>query len=56
MQAEPYLDSVLGVGLDSAELGWPPVLFKGVYKHARALGLHRVAHAGTWLRRTHRVL
>lgn len=37
---------LLGVGLDSAELGYPPRLFEGVFRRARELGLHCVAHAG----------
>ena len=37
---------LLGVGLDSAEVGYPPSLFTAVYDRARELGLHTVAHAG----------
>jgi adenosine deaminase len=37
---------VLGIGLDSAEVGFPPSLFAEVFEHARAVGLRRVAHAG----------
>jgi len=37
---------LIGVGLDSAEAGYPPELFTEVYAQARSLGLHRVAHAG----------
>ncbi|MFF7328830.1 adenosine deaminase [Streptomyces sp. NPDC090306] len=44
--AEPYLDRIVGVGLDSAEVGHPPVKFQEVYAAAAALGLRRVAHAG----------
>jgi len=41
------LDAPLtGVGLDSAEVGHPPSLFVDVFARARALGLHRIAHAG----------
>lgn len=36
----------MGVGLDSAEVGFPPSLFAEVYRDARALGLRLVAHAG----------
>jgi adenosine deaminase len=39
-------ERLLGVGLDSAEVGYPPSLFEGVYARARAAGLHVVAHAG----------
>ncbi|MDJ0324301.1 adenosine deaminase [Cryobacterium sp. PH31-AA6] len=35
-----------GIGLDSAEVGYPPELFTEVFKLARANGLHLVAHAG----------
>ncbi|WP_353816177.1 adenosine deaminase [Agromyces sp. SYSU T00266] len=35
-----------GIGLDSAEVGYPPSLFVDVYRTARAAGLHVVAHAG----------
>jgi adenosine deaminase len=39
-------DAIIGVGLDSAEVGYPPEKFKDVYARARAEGLHAVAHAG----------
>lgn len=45
-QAEPYLDQIVGVGLDSSELGHPPSKFKGVFAAARAQGLKLTAHAG----------
>lgn len=45
-----YADQFLGVGLDSAEVGYPPGDFAGdfagVFAAARELGLHDVAHAG----------
>jgi adenosine deaminase len=44
--AIPFLDQFIGVGLDSAEVGFPPSLFTEVFARAGALGLHRVAHAG----------
>ncbi|MER5182132.1 adenosine deaminase [Streptomyces sp. NPDC002896] len=44
--AKPYLNRIVGVGLDSAEVGHPPVKFREVYEAAAALGLRRVAHAG----------
>lgn len=44
--AEPHLEGVVGVGLDSAETGRPPELFLEAFERARALGLHTVAHAG----------
>ena len=37
---------LLGVGLDSTEVGNPPSKFAEVYARARVLGLHTVAHAG----------
>ena len=37
---------LLGIGLDSAEVGYPPGLFSNVYDRARAAGLHLIAHAG----------
>ncbi|WP_020108246.1 adenosine deaminase [Nocardia sp. 348MFTsu5.1] len=37
---------MLGIGLDSAEVGYPPSKFVDVYAKARAEGLHLVAHAG----------
>jgi adenosine deaminase len=44
--AEPYLDRIAGVGLDSSEVGHPPSKFAGVFKAARERGLKLVAHAG----------
>ena len=37
---------LLGVGLDSSEVGFPPEDFEGVFDLARDEGLHLVAHAG----------
>ncbi len=45
-QAEPYLDKILGVGLDSSELGHPPSKFERVFEKARKMGLKSFAHAG----------
>ncbi|WP_406727608.1 adenosine deaminase [Streptomyces sp. GD-15H] len=44
--AKPHLDRIIGIGLDSAEVGHPPAKFREVYEAAAALGLRRVAHAG----------
>ncbi|KKC26205.1 adenosine deaminase [Sphingomonas sp. SRS2] len=44
--AEPWLDRIAGVGLDSSELGHPPSKFAGVFARAGEMGLRRVAHAG----------
>ena len=45
-EALHYRDWILAVGLDSSEVGHPPVKFKHVYKRARESGLLAVAHAG----------
>jgi adenosine deaminase len=45
-QAHPHLNKLIGVGLDSSEVGHPPEKFARVYAKARELGLHAVAHAG----------
>lgn len=45
-QAEPYIDRLLGVGLDSSEKGHPPAKFQRVFDAAGKAGLRRVAHAG----------
>ena len=37
---------IIGIGLDSAELGNPPVGFTVLYERARSAGLKLVAHAG----------
>jgi len=44
--ALPWREHFIGVGLDSSERGHPPEKFARVFAHARALGLHAVAHAG----------
>jgi adenosine deaminase len=44
--AKPYLNDIIGVGLDSSEDGHPPEKFARVFAMARELGLHVVAHAG----------
>ncbi len=44
--ALPFRDRIAGVGLDSAERGRPPGVFREVFARAKAVGLHRVAHAG----------
>lgn len=44
--ARPYLDRIVAVGLDSAEVGHPAEDFAEVFDRARELGLHVVAHAG----------
>ena len=44
--AEPWLDRIAGVGLDSSEVGHPPSKFARVFAAAGERGLKRVAHAG----------
>ena len=45
-QALPYKDRIIGIGLDSSEVGHPPSKFKNVFRRARQEGLLLVAHAG----------
>jgi len=44
--AEPWMEDIHGVGLDSSEMGFPPSLFAGVFARSAELGLKKVAHAG----------
>ncbi|MGK2911066.1 MAG: adenosine deaminase [Sphingobium sp.] len=44
--AEPWLDRITAVGLDSSEVGHPPEKFARVFAAAAAKGLRLVAHAG----------
>jgi adenosine deaminase len=44
-QAEPFFDRLIGVGLDSSEVGNPPEWFAEAFRLAREGGLHAVAHA-----------
>lgn len=46
MDALPFREHFIGVGLDSGERGNPPEKFARVFARAAELGLHRVAHAG----------
>lgn len=45
-QAEPWLDRLIGVGLDSSEVGNPPSKFARVFAAAGDAGLMLCAHAG----------
>ena len=45
-QALPHRDKVIGIGLDSGEVGNPPEKFARVFARCRQLGFHLVAHAG----------
>jgi adenosine deaminase len=45
-QAMPFRDKLIGIGLDSGEVGNPPEKFTRVFARCRELGFHLVAHAG----------
>jgi adenine deaminase len=45
-QALPYRDKIMGIGLDSGEVGNPPEKFARVFARCRTLGFRLVAHAG----------
>jgi len=45
-QSLPYKDDIVGIGLDSSELGNPPKKFEEVFKKAKEYGYKLVAHAG----------
>ncbi|HEX9879690.1 MAG TPA: adenosine deaminase, partial [Candidatus Binatia bacterium] len=45
-QALPFKDGIVGVGLDSSEVGHPPEKFTEVFDKAREEGFLTVAHAG----------
>jgi adenosine deaminase len=42
----PFRERIVGVGLDSSEVGNPPEKFEAVFEEAREHGLLTVAHAG----------
>ncbi|WP_428025576.1 adenosine deaminase [Arcobacter sp.] len=42
----PFKDKIIGIGLDSSELGHPPSKFKEVFRKAKEEGFKLVAHAG----------
>ena len=44
--AGPWLERLVGVGLDSSEVGHPPAKFEKVFARICDMGLKRVAHAG----------
>lgn len=44
--ALPYRSWILGIGLDSSEMGHPPSKFTQAFEWAKAQGWHVVAHAG----------
>ena len=45
-QALPYKQWIVGVGLDSSEVGHPPENFEAVFEEAGRHGFRKVAHAG----------
>ena len=45
-QALPFRDKIMGIGLDSGEVGNPPEKFSRVFSRCRELGFRLVAHAG----------
>jgi adenine deaminase len=45
-QALRHKDKIIGIGLDSSEVGHPPSKFKNVFRRAREEGFLLVAHAG----------
>ena len=45
-EALPYKSYFIGIGLDSSELGHPPVKFRRLFERAKAEGLKTLAHAG----------
>ena len=45
-QARPHRQRIVGVGLDSSEIEFPPELFTDVFDRAIQMGFKTVAHAG----------
>jgi adenine deaminase len=45
-QSKPWHDRILGVGLDSSEMGHPPSKFERVFAAAHGMGLKSFAHGG----------
>ncbi len=45
-EAEPWLERLTGVGLDSSEVGHPPTKFARLFRRAREMGLKLCCHAG----------
>ena len=46
LTALPFKEWIVAVGLDSSEVGYPPINFKAVFGRAREHGFLTVAHAG----------
>jgi adenosine deaminase len=45
-QAIPFKNHIIGVGLDSSEVGYPPEIFQAVFERSLEEGFLTVAHAG----------
>lgn len=45
-EAMEFKDDIIGIGLDSSEIGNPPSKFENVFKKAKEYGFKLVAHAG----------
>lgn len=45
-EALPYKEHIIGIGLDSSEVGHPPRKFQEVFEKAKEEGFYLVAHAG----------
>ena len=45
-ELEPYYDKIVGIGLASSEVGFPPENFRTLFDRAREANLRTVAHAG----------
>ncbi|MBW1860046.1 MAG: adenosine deaminase, partial [Deltaproteobacteria bacterium] len=45
-QAIPFKKHIIGVGLDSSEVGYPPEIFQDVFERSLEEGFLTVAHAG----------
>lgn len=43
---EPYQQGIVALGIDSAEIGYPPRTFVRLFEQAHAIGLKLAAHAG----------
>lgn len=45
-ESAPWHDKFIGVGLDSSEMGHPPLKFENLFQRCRALGFKLCLHAG----------
>ena len=46
VESEPWHDKFIGVGLDSSEVGHPPLKFERLYQRCREIGFKLCMHAG----------